>query len=84
MALALAHMLWVSLQALVRNCLRRPPEQGTVLMTALMRHCMPGQTRGSRRVQGLKLAEAAEVLPALVPLQELGPVHRRPEQRGWA
>ena len=84
MALALAHMLWVALQALVHDYLRRPPEQGMVLMMALMRHCMPGQTHSSWQVQGPKLAKAAEVLPAPVLLQELGPVHKQPEQCGWA
>ena len=82
MALASAHTLWVALQALAHDCLRRPLEQETVLMTALMRHCMPGRTHSLRRVQGLELAEIAKVLPALVPLQELGAVHMRREQCG--
>ena len=43
MVLPLAHMLWVAVQTLAQDCLRRPPELGTVLMMALMRHCMPGQ-----------------------------------------
>ena len=82
--LALAHMLWVALQALAHDCLYRPMEQGTVLMMVLMCHCMPGWTHSSWQVQGLALAEIAEVHPALVPIQELGRVHTRAEQHGWA
>ena len=84
MALPLAHTPWVALLALAQDCLHTPGEQGTVLMTVLLRHCMPRQTHSSWRVQGLKLAKAAEVLPAPILLQELDPVHKRPEKNGWA
>ena len=84
MALPLAHMPWVALLALAQDCLHTPREQGMVLITVLMRHCMPGQTHSSWRVQGLKLARAVEVLPAPVLLLELGPVHKLPERCGWA